>query len=1346
MSDKKIFEKGDYGVAGDTEARTDMKGVNPDLVGSDKGDNGFQKLDYSKPDPTPTAPAPVQKDPPAVPKSKPKAPVPTTDDPAPATGGDPKMGLAGLPWKQIAIVAGAAALIAALVALFKGASKSIKLRFNKSVRTLARMQKDFTMNKKGLDMRAVLPGVGSKLNDFFTRVFSGFAFMHNSDKGIMNNKSAQKLKSGVIGLYPFCDMYEEEINNDYKMAQKVFSNIAAAGEELKHNNVSSKSDESFNGKVYQSFAEAFGAGQLNESKAENMNESVMALAALAPMVIRGGMYVVNKYKDGKKEKGGEVTVQVTKQSTREMCYAIMNNFFEKYISFEQVSKKMGVDIQGLSDIDKSSIDKMRQVVKAYSNPNGASVVKQYKRMKDAYDKMCKHYFNIGDGIIVNFKKYTKADDEKHENLLVAANEKLQAMWDQQKDQYDNLFPYVLNEIISHSSYQAYIDFILESVLPVFASGIAGDADYVLDVMPKKGDYFLLQQTNQADNNIGNKVVCKITQDFNSEDKSIGMTLIALYKGNPTFEADGTCTLDTDPENFDRKAYKKEPVTLPYNKFMALDPHQVTNMEEVIKKDIRFDIGAYVDKDIIAMKEGVQPFEKELNAMQINGITAVVYKIVKAEGSNITYKIEYVSTDRDIEGKLRYDEENNIYKANAEDFQAIPEESRKEGNIDLESIDGNHKPVMFSESVKNLDPRTKITFEVEQDNHKVQYEGFIEQTDDKQVLHLKGTLTVEGEEKEKNDEKDRESTVSKIALLRISKDTDAQEIIDYLTDKYSAKFEKQEGTGFSDNIKKEEKTPGNMSQTQSRDIGEPDDVYTNITDLTDEILTLYQSQTNKGNGSTDMNPFLMNYWLYTNIKGANFYFVPTMENPSNKDKNPKLNSIIVKCVSSSPDVYGKISVDTDAESVSKQMKNIGVEKLSLDTLFSIDNDTLSDDRKLEHSRMISAIRKVKDTDIKTTTEMPKNEDELKKFLETLFAFSTGKNRDEKSIRDYLFTLLVNLGENTNLNYDKNSKPKQEQSQQGQPQSNPSTSSKGNTDEPSPVIELDPHVTKVSSSTESVNEDNEIMGHNTQDKINKDLENKNIKPNVIKDPSGEKDEYDGSKTEVSENKLTLTCGKLFYDDTDGNQQHVKIEFEFCLSPLWKQGEYKPTAVIKNIYNNQSCSFPWPIDYSKVATILYKSFGEMNIYLGEEQKKESLNDAVKETFNFNVSYTASVSESDNTSIILRREISCDGDCSDYYMLSESVWGDGNVKDPKATLYQSMRKLFNTCRDKSSLMEYAKASQNVQFGKYAQTVTYDVPKSHGFTGNDGCPLYECCVALKFNSKDSISDAINLGVYKISF
>lgn len=1338
MNNKKIFEAGkdgvEYGLAGSETETTNIKGVNPELRAD--GGPAYAPKPIQKPD-TP-APAPVSK---PVAKAAAKPASTTASEPV---VDNPSGGLAAIPWKQIAIVAGAAGLLAALIALLRKCTKSIKLRFNKSVRTLARMQKDFTLEKKGLDMRAVLPGVGSRLNDFLTRTFSGSAFMNNGKTGVMDNtKAGRRFKDGVIGLYPFCDIYKEEIRNDLTMAQTTFNKIKIAADTAGKD----ATTESYNGKVYQSFAEAFASDRLNESDLQGqVNESIMTLAALAPMVIRGGAFIVNKIKNGKADPKEAKTVQVTKQSTREICYAILNNFFEKYISFEDVSKKMGVDIKGLSDVDESSIDKLGKVIKAYSNPDGGSVVKQYARVKTAYDKMLGHYLNIGNGIIRNFEKYTKADDEKHENLLVASKEKLSAMWEQQKDQYEHLFPYVMMEIINDGSYAQYIDFITESVLPVFKTGIAGDADYVLDVMPKKGDYFLLSQTAQ-NGNIGNKAVCKITKEYDKATKTIEIKILALYKGNFTITPEGNYEIETDSDKFDRKAYGAVPPReLEYNKFMALDPHMITNMGEVLKKDLKFDLVSYIDKDIVVIGKGLDTFTTELsNNYGISGVTALVYKITKVEGDKFTYIIEYVSNDKNIKDKLRFNETTNTYKANAEDFTKVPEDKRKENTMSTELINEDHKPVTFTGDIKNLDPNTKIMFSVERDNLKVQYEGFIERKNDKQEMHLKGTLNVEDGDKEKNDEKGRQSTISKIMVLRIGKDVEGQAIIDYMAEKYGAKFEKQDNTEFSDAIKNDEKTIGNMSQPQTRDIGEQDDVYTNITDLTDEIIDLYRQQPNKTNNvATDINPFLMNYWVYPDFNGAMVRMVPTMEDPSNKEENPTLNGIIVKLKSdrNNFEILGKINVNEKADKVAEQLKAIGA---PIEKVDGIDTEN-------------AAMRNAKPESIRLTVDMPGSNEELKKFLEELFKAGSGKDRDAKSIQTYLTNLLVSLGKNINLNYDKNVKPQQSQnnlnSGDGQPdnqanggsqnsggqqgdQSDKKTYSTGDT------VELDVNSLK----EEGINEDNEVKGHNDPAQIKKDLENKNIKPNVTQDPSGQENEYDGSKAEVNGNKITVTCGKLLYSDTEGNQQQVKFEIEFGLSPLWKPGEYKPTAVITNIYNKKSCSFPWEnLNYSYVAKILLNSFEKMDVYLGEIKKEESLNDGIKESIKFNVSYSVNdkIIESAAFNTGINRKVTSDKDASQYYILSECMWSTANDSAVKKSLANKVVTILKSRNTKEALMEYAKSNSNVEFTRNFFDMDYIVKNPGNLHSIIGCSLYECAVAVKFNDNNVISNAIGIGVNKI--
>ena len=79
----------------------------------------------------------------------------------------------GTHWKEIAIVAGAAALILAISKLIKGLNNSIKIRYNRVVKTLQRAQKDFTLAEDGLNMKSVMPGIGSRIYDWISRMWTG---------------------------------------------------------------------------------------------------------------------------------------------------------------------------------------------------------------------------------------------------------------------------------------------------------------------------------------------------------------------------------------------------------------------------------------------------------------------------------------------------------------------------------------------------------------------------------------------------------------------------------------------------------------------------------------------------------------------------------------------------------------------------------------------------------------------------------------------------------------------------------------------------------------------------------------------------------------------------------------------------------------------------------------------------------------------------------------------------------------------------------------------------------------------------------------------------------------------
>ena len=488
----------------------------------------------------------------------------------------------GTHWKEIAIVAGAAALILAISKLIKGLNKSIKIRYNRVVKTLQRAQKDFTLKEDGLNMKSVMPGVGSGIYDWIARMWTG-------------NWKAKRHKNGNIGLHPFCQQYIDEIAMDFRTAQDAFSKIKLGADESSVDNDRNTdssvggsqhnvSTSAYSGKIYSSFHEAYREDFLNEGVSpDKVDESVLAMisagVALTSLAVRAGQFLYQRYKDGKPV-GEPKQIQVTKESTREICYAIINNYADKYVNMQAVFREIGINSQSLADLDTSACDKLQEILKKYQKPEKNSYTKQYERIEKAYRKMLKHYYAIGDGIISNFVKYSEAKDEKHSNLIVASKEKLENMWDSQKDFYDNNFSHVLIEIVSSEPYIAYLDFIIEKVIPVFKSGLASDADYVLDVLPRKGEYYLLRQTGNGQAVLGDQEIeqgnVAIAEVLGCDPKTKNMKfkLVGLVKGDPgdswQIDNDGVATLSTNDIDYDVYKEKGE-FDEAYGKWLSLDP-------------------------------------------------------------------------------------------------------------------------------------------------------------------------------------------------------------------------------------------------------------------------------------------------------------------------------------------------------------------------------------------------------------------------------------------------------------------------------------------------------------------------------------------------------------------------------------------------------------------------------------------------------------------------------------------------------------------------------------------------------------------------------------------------------
>ena len=483
--------------------------------------------------------------------------------------------------------------------------KTIKGRFRKTVKTLYKLQKDFGGSEKGLDMNDAFKGQGSRLMDMLMRVF------------FVGNKYSSKGGTGAIGIIPLVNNYRNELKRDFVDAVKTYNMIATAGKQPKDLGAIKDSYVP----EYKSFAEAYKARMLNESayQREDLYETLtdfIAEANTAKINYSAGKYVMyTRDKDGNLKPSQ--SVQVTPESTREICYSIMNIFFSKYFNMKNVSKKFGIDVNSLSDIDKSNVDKFTKVIKSLkteqSDNNIAS--KMFARVENRYESIVSSYKVIAKKVIENFDKYsrlnkdgeTKALSEKDDNLLTSATTKLYEKLKEQIDIYDNNFYRVVNAIIATPEYTKYMKFIIDTVIPVFTTGNAGDADFILDTLPKAGEFFIVRQTR--DKNVSNtsisvdgtaalvKILSIDNKGNNSKSPIVQIQRVGLFKPVEGHEGGQIAignngSVDYKSIDFktsvilDRTAFSREvndnsgdTQTVPYNKWLAIDPVPVTNYSE-----------------------------------------------------------------------------------------------------------------------------------------------------------------------------------------------------------------------------------------------------------------------------------------------------------------------------------------------------------------------------------------------------------------------------------------------------------------------------------------------------------------------------------------------------------------------------------------------------------------------------------------------------------------------------------------------------------------------------------------------------------------------------------------------
>ena len=587
-----------------------------------------------------------------------------------------------------------AVAVAGVIALIKTLGNTIKARFRKCAKVLYRMQKDFGTKENGMDMKAVLPGVGSKIMDWLGMLWG--------------SKTGKGKNKGALGLRPFVDNYKNELSADYQEARKAFNMIATAGKGVdvkkgeeqtsgKMNNLQGESQTV----IYSSFSEMLKSEPLNEEETA-LNEAlgVGAIVALGSVAIRGGMYLFSKKDKNGNDVGSAKTVQVTHQSTREICYSILNMFFSKYFNMKAVSEKMGMNVDSLGDIDKSNVDKFAKLAQAMKEEQASGKgSKMYARVEKNYNQMIDAYVRIANNVVNNFETYTKNSkgkdgkvktlSEKDSNLLVASVEKLRAEVNRQEDGYRNNFFRVVNAIITSPEYTTYLDFIIKDVIPVFKTGLASDADFVLDIVPKAGEYYILHQSNQqtelADGDTAkeNVVLARVLGFDQSGEKSknpvIKFARVALLKDPGLLIRNSKNEYDMssyNEENLDRTAFghargenadrsqNGDNVELTYNKWMALDPIIATNVPgddrdgedmgktKLYHRVVKTEDGRELDEYIFGISTKVKEastteFTEDTNISEANGEAEVTHETPGTTSQDVPEEISTDNTQQDI---------------------------------------------------------------------------------------------------------------------------------------------------------------------------------------------------------------------------------------------------------------------------------------------------------------------------------------------------------------------------------------------------------------------------------------------------------------------------------------------------------------------------------------------------------------------------------------------------------------------------------------------------------------------------------------------------------------------------
>ena len=175
----------------------------------------------------------------------------------------------------------------------------------------------------------------------------------------------------------------------------------------------------------------------------------------------------------------------------------------------------------------------------------------------------------------------------------------------------------MNAIISAPAYAKFTDLIIKKVIPLFKTGLAGDADYVLDLLPKTGDYYIVRQTGQQqgleanDEAKGNVALVRILEVRKEGEEGNQKVFVKFARTALLHSADGIAEIERDghlvydmkqydPKNMERTAYSNnradnadrseggDAIDLAYGKWISLDPREVVNVpgDDRDQEDIR----------------------------------------------------------------------------------------------------------------------------------------------------------------------------------------------------------------------------------------------------------------------------------------------------------------------------------------------------------------------------------------------------------------------------------------------------------------------------------------------------------------------------------------------------------------------------------------------------------------------------------------------------------------------------------------------------------------------------------------------------------------------------------------